>query len=260
MAKFIAVSSGKGGVGKTTTAINLGTAFSQFGRNVVVVDANLTTPNVNIHLGAPKVSTTLNDVLRGNKHITQAVYEHESGLRVIPASVSLEALKKVDVDRIKDVLLDLEHFYDLVVLDSSAGLGKESVISLQSADEVIIITNPELPAVTDALKAIKTAEKHKATVLGIVVSRVRGDRYEMSIPNVEAILEYPVIASIPEHEHVRESLHMKHPVVYTHPKSHVSKAYKKLAAKILGEIYEEGPVLVPESFFKKLVKGLFGVK
>ena len=256
MTKFIAVSSGKGGVGKTTTAINLGTAISLFGRQVVVLDSNFATPNINIHLGAPVVPVTLNDVLRGDKHITQAVYEHDSGLRIIPANISLDSFNKKDMKRLKDVILDLESFYDYVIIDTAAGLNDDALVSLKAADEVLIVTNPELPAVTDALKTIKTAVKHKATVIGVVVSKVRDDHYELSFNNIESILEYPVIGVIPHDNTVREALYFKHPLIYTHPKSPASVAYKKLAATILGEPYDEAPISTNLGWFGKLLIGL----
>jgi septum site-determining protein MinD len=87
MSRLIAVISGKGGVGKTTTAINLGTALNKFGKDVIIVDANLTTPNVGLHLGAPIVPVNLNHVLLGKAKVADAVYEHESGTKIVPSSL-----------------------------------------------------------------------------------------------------------------------------------------------------------------------------
>jgi len=78
MARVIAIISGKGGVGKTTTAVNLGAALNKFDKEVIVVDANLSTPNIGIHLGAPMVPVTLNHILRGKANIEDAIYEHSS--------------------------------------------------------------------------------------------------------------------------------------------------------------------------------------
>src|SRR3989338_10734519 len=95
MAKLITITSGKGGVGKTTTAINLGAALNAFGKEVIILDANLTTPNIGLHLGAPLVPVSLNHVLSGKAKIVDAIYEHESGTKVIPSSLSVRDLKGI---------------------------------------------------------------------------------------------------------------------------------------------------------------------
>src|SRR3990167_9554362 len=103
MAKLITITSGKGGVGKTTTAINIGAAINQFGKEVIIVDANLTTPNVGLHLGAPIVPISLNHVLLGKAKIAEAIYEHESGTKIIPSSLSVNELRRLNPERLKDI-------------------------------------------------------------------------------------------------------------------------------------------------------------
>lgn len=88
MTKVITITSGKGGVGKTTTAINLAAALNSLGKDVILVDSNLTTPNVGIHLGAPIVPVTLNHVLLGKAKVGDAIYEHSSGTKILPSSLS----------------------------------------------------------------------------------------------------------------------------------------------------------------------------
>ena len=89
MAKIYAIISGKGGVGKTTSAINIGTSLNELGEDVIILDGNLTTPNIGIHLGAPIVPISLNHVLNNQAKLEDAIYEHESGTKIIPASLSL---------------------------------------------------------------------------------------------------------------------------------------------------------------------------
>src|SRR3989344_2115348 len=132
MGKLITITSGKGGVGKTTTAINLGAAINKFGKDVVVVDANLTTPNVGLHLGAPMVPVNLNHVLLGKAKISDAIYEHESGTKVIPSSLSVKELKRINHKRMKDVAKKLRRMADFVIFDSAAGLGEEAVAAIES--------------------------------------------------------------------------------------------------------------------------------
>jgi len=94
MSRFIVITSGKGGVGKTTTSVNLAVAMQALDEDVTLVDVNLTTPNVGLHLGAPVVPVTLNHVLSGRAEIEDSIYEHESGTKVIPSSLSMDELKK----------------------------------------------------------------------------------------------------------------------------------------------------------------------
>ena len=101
MSKIIVIASGKGGVGKTVSAINLAAAMNYFGKDVLVVDGNLSTPNVGIHLNAPEVPINLNHVLRGEAEPFEAVYEHDSGVKVIPASLSIKELKRTKPEKKK---------------------------------------------------------------------------------------------------------------------------------------------------------------
>ena len=103
MTKVITITSGKGGVGKSTTAINIGAALNFFGKEVIIVDANLTTPNVGLHLGAPIVPVSLNHVLLGKAEIADAIYEHESGTRIIPSSLSVRELRRINHGKLKEV-------------------------------------------------------------------------------------------------------------------------------------------------------------
>ena len=95
MNKIIVINSGKGGVGKTVSAVNLGAAINYFNKDVLVIDGNLTTTNVGIQLGSPEVPINLNHVLLGKAEAFEAVYEHESGIKIIPSSLSILVLKKI---------------------------------------------------------------------------------------------------------------------------------------------------------------------
>jgi septum site-determining protein MinD len=238
MTKFIVVSSSKGGVGKTTTAINLGTAITGFGRDTIVVDANFSTPNVALYLGAPKVPVTLNDVLDKNRKITDALYMHSHGLRIIPASQAVKR-GKMDYDKISRLLVSLSGMAEYIIIDSPAGINEEFVNTMKLGDEILVVSTPELPAISDALRTIRMANEHKKKVAGVILTRVYDDELELNKADVEAMLETPVIGIIPEDETIREAVAMKNPVTYTHPNAPSSHGYKKLAAKLIGETYIE---------------------
>lgn len=238
--RIIACVSGKGGAGKTTLVSNLGVALAKMGKNVIVLDANVTTPNLGFHLGMPLTPVTLHDVLKGTAKIKDAIYEHETGLRVIPAGISLRDMKGVDAKQLSNALLDLLGSTDIVLLDAAAGLGREALAAIEAADELVLITNPDVTAVTDALKAAKLAQQFGTRISGIVVNRVTKKRYEMSNRDIVAMLgEYPILVTVPEDTNVRRALSKRAPVILTHPNTAASKEMKKLAAWIAGEQYYE---------------------
>lgn len=238
MQKVIVITSGKGGVGKTTTAINLGAAMNYFGEDVLIVDGNLSTPNIGIHLNSPEVPINLNHVLLGKADVFESVYEHESGIKIIPSSLSINELKKMRADKIKDFKGDFKKVANCVIVDSAAGLGDEAISAIDIADELIIVTNPEVPAITDALKTIKIAERMKKPVLGVIVTRVKKNDIEMQPDSVKDMLEIPIIGMIPEDIFVQKSLSLKDAVVHTYPKSKAARAYKEIAARLLDVEYD----------------------
>lgn len=252
MSRVIVVTSGKGGVGKTTTSVNLATAINNFGEDVVVVDANFTTPDIGLHLGAPIVPVTLNHVLSGKAKIAEAIYEHESGTKVVPGTLSIKDLDKIDHEKIVDVAKKLKKAYNYVILDCGAGLGPDAISAIEAADDVIIVTNPEMPSVTNALKTIKFAEQLGKEVKGAIINRVRNNKSEMSLAAIKSMLETKIIGIVPEDPKVQEALSLKNPISLTHPKSKVARAYKRIAANILGldiaEIKE-----YREGFFRRIL-------
>lgn len=238
MQKIIVITSGKGGVGKTTTAINLGAAMTYFGQDVLIIDGNLSTPNIGLHLNSPEVPITLNHVLSKKADITDAVYEHESGMKIMPSSLSISELKKIRPQKIKDFRNAFKKIADYVIMDSAAGLGEEATSAIEAADELIIVTNPEIPAITDALKTVKLAEQMNKNVKGIIITRVRKDEIEMQPESVKEMLESPILGMIPEDIQIKRSLNLKDSVVNTYPKSKSARAYKEIAAKILDIDYD----------------------
>ena len=239
MSKVITITSGKGGVGKTTTSINLAMALNWFGKETIIVDANLTTPNVGLHLGAPIVPVSLNHVMSGKAKIPDAIYEHESGTKIIPSSLSISELRKLNHNKLTEIGKKLRKMADFVIYDSAAGLGDEAIAAIVAADEIIIVTNPEIPAVTDALKTSKLVEQLGKQVKGVIVTRKSNSKTEMPISNIKDMLELPIIGVVPEDQKIKSALVMKDAVIHTHPYSKSAIAYKRIAAKIAGVQYRE---------------------
>ncbi len=254
MQKIIVITSGKGGVGKTTTAINLGAAMNAFDKDVLIIDGNLSTPNIGIHLNSPEVPINLNHVLLKKADPAEAVYEHESGMKIMPSSLSIKELKKIKSEKISEFKEDFKKLADYIIVDSSAGLGNEAMNTIKIADELIIVTNPEMPAITDALKTIKIAEQMKKPIKGIIVTRVRKNDSELQPEIVRDMLEVPILGMIPEDLTIQKSLSLKDAVVHTHPKSKAARAYKEIVAKLLEIQYNSDKD--KERFLERLLKKL----
>jgi len=231
MTKFIAIVSGKGGVGKTTIAINLGNSLSNMGKETLVLDGNLTTPNIGIYLGFTNSPASVHSVMEGTHAIRDAIYVHASGTKFMPGNINIDALQKIDLNKIKHLHKKLKGVFESVIMDTGSGITPETTSIMNIADEILIVTNPELAAVTDALRTIKKSEQQGKTILGVVVNKV-ADKNEMSVENIASVLGVPVIATIPESIDVSQSRIMKHPVVYLNPASDVAAEFNKLAEKL----------------------------
>jgi len=235
MTRIILIVSGKGGVGKTTLASNLSCALAELGEDVIAVDANLTTPNLGLHTGMHLTPHTLHDVLRGKADLGDAVYTHPSGFRIIPASMSINDLTGADPSKLSNVTMNLLGKADYVIIDSAAGLGNETVSAIAATDEVIIVVNPNVPSVADALKAAELARKLGKKVMGVVVNRRSRKSHELSSGEIEAMIEAPVIAEIPEDSAIAESVAAKQPVVEYDMHSPAAVEIRRLAHGLAGE-------------------------
>jgi septum site-determining protein MinD len=234
--KIIGLISGKGGVGKTSSAVNLAAGLNFFGKDVVIVDGNVTTPNVGLHFGSPVVPVSLHHVLKGEKKITEAIYRHPSGVSFIPGGLSINDLEGLKLHKLKQIQ---KLNCDYVLLDGAAGLGSEALNIMKHSEELFVVTNAEIPAITDALKAVKVAEQLNKHVSGIILTRTKEDDLDVSVRNVEAMIERPVVAVIPEDDTLREALCLKDAVVHTHPEARASRAYLKLAAAMTNSVMPE---------------------
>lgn len=234
MTKIITLVSGKGGVGKTTVTANLGIALVEIGKDVTLIDGNLTTPNLSLHLGIPSFPNTLHDVLKGRVEIIDAVYEHDSGLKIVPAGLSVEHLKGIDPRRLSQALLGLFGSTEIILIDAAAGIGREAIAAIENSDELLLVTNPELPAVLDALKVYKIAEDLGIETRGVVLNRISGKRHEMREEEVTNLLGLPILAKIMEDEDIKRAINQRLPIIQYKPNSYNSYEFRKLARIVAG--------------------------
>jgi septum site-determining protein MinD len=244
MTRFITVASGKGGVGKTTTAVNVASSLTEHGEDTVLVDGNLSTPHVHLHLGAD-VDDHLHDAIAERKHASELVHRHSSGLKLIPSLTELEHLKYPDYEGLKWALRDLDGHADTVVIDSSPGFSREACVSIEAGDELLIVCNPEESSVAEAKRSLDVARELNKTVLGIVVNKQGRDRDELSVDDIQDALDMPVIATVPYDDRVRKSWEQNHPVTHSHPRSSVARSFEGLACDLLGK--------EPPSFWQRLL-------
>jgi len=234
--RIIGIISGKGGVGKTTIVANLGAALSRkFKKDVTIVDCNLTTSHLSLSLGMYYCPTTINNILRGENKIFDAMYTHPSGMKVIPCSLHLKELERVDITKLKEVIKELEGMFDVVILDASPGLGREAYAAIHASEEIIFVTNPNIPAATDILKCKEIIKEVSKKPIGVVLNMVNRKSYELTKREVEMLTEMPVIASISHDSNIHKSLAAKMPVVIFNPKSKSSEELTKLAGWLIGE-------------------------
>jgi septum site-determining protein MinD len=236
--KVIVISSGKGGVGKTTTCVNLAYSLSKLGKEVILVDANLTTPNVALHLGLTKFPVTLNDALSGDATLEDCIYIHPMGFKLVPGSLSVKSFSYIDSGKIRKVFNKLKKMADFVIVDSAAGLGNEALSIIRNADEILLVTHPEIPSVTDAFKVITLAKEIEIPVRSIILNRVKHSNSDLGLNAIENLLETPITIVLGEEKRMREALYSKKPISHLHPKIHTSKQFSFLANRVNQGYYQ----------------------
>jgi septum site-determining protein MinD len=232
MTKFVAIASGKGGVGKTTTTLNLGQSLVKLGKKVVLLDANLVTPNLAIHLGFMNPKSTLNQFLRKEKNLKEIIYLHESGLSLIPSSPSFREFQKTSIENLNKIFDQLNNTTDFVLIDSPSGLGYEVSHILKHCDELLVIATPTLSSVMDALKTIKLAKAHDTIIAGVIINMSNNDRYELKKEEIENILGYPILGTVHYDNKFRKSLHKQLPLAHLYPWSRSAREFRRIAEQI----------------------------
>ncbi|MBD3155148.1 MAG: P-loop NTPase [Candidatus Aenigmarchaeota archaeon] len=256
MTKVIGVTSGKGGVGKTTIVSNLGVILSKyFNKNVTIVDCNVTNSHLALYFGMYYFPVTINKVIREGINIEEAMYKHYTGVNIVPASLSLSGLRGVDVIKIKDVIQPLREKNDLIILDGSPGMGRESMAMLHACDKVLFVTNPIMSSMIDVVRFREVLNELNKEALGLIINMRQGMKNEMGNDEIEKFTEMDVISSIPYDKNVYKSLTVGSPVFLSRPDTRASKEFLKVAHWLVGEEYQEGGIL---NFLQKFsIKNIF---
>lgn len=257
--RSIVIASGKGGVGKTSIALNLGLVLAQQGKRVVIVDADVSMANVGIMLGIERAPISLHNVLMGETNIRDAVYEGPYKLKYVPSSLSLERIKRLSLERLKNAVADLEPIADYAIIDSPPGLTREAEFAVTSARELLLVVTPDPASLADALKVLNFASKNGVSPLGIVINMSIGDKNEVKKDDVETLLSSKVIVQIPEDMEMRKSTIAQVPLIIKNAQAPSAKKIRELAAALTGEkIHEE--TKVKKSLLRKILDFLTGKK
>jgi septum site-determining protein MinD len=267
VAKVVVITSGKGGVGKTTTTAALGAALAQAGQNVVVVDFDVGLRNLDLVMGAERrVVFDFINVVQGVARLPQALIRDKrvETLWLLPASQTRDK-DALTEQGVAGIIKELRARFDWVICDSPAGIERGATLAMRFADAAVIVTNPEVSSVRDSDRIIglldsktERAEKGQRMEKHILVTRYdaqRAARGEMlNISDVIEILSTPLLGIIPESEEVLHSSNVGTPLTLGNANSAPARAYLDAARRLMGE---QVPMTVP-SDRRRLLDRLFG--
>ena len=235
--KVIGVIAIKGGVGKTTTVVNLATSLArEQGKKVLVIDANFSSPNLSLHLGFAKPGHSLNSVLNDEVMVHEAIVEHEWGFDVLPASLTAD---RVNPLKLKQKISVLKKQYDVILLDSSPSLNDELLGTMLAADELFVMSSPDYATLSTTLRAVKLAKEKNVPIVGLIMNHVRGEKHEISFEEVENAVHVPVLAVLQNDQKVLEALAAVQPITMYRPMNKVSLEYRRLAAALVDAPFKD---------------------
>ncbi|MBU2616898.1 MAG: MinD/ParA family protein, partial [Nanoarchaeota archaeon] len=236
MGKTIGIISLKGGVGKTSTVVSLGAALSERGKKVLLVDGNLSSPSLGLHLDIVEPEKTLHHILNREARSKEVIHDTGS-FHVMPASIFPS--RQVSPLMLKDRIKGLKQSYDVILIDSAPTLDEETLAVILASDEIFVVTTPDRPTLSATIKAIKLAKQRGTPISGLILNKVNNKSFETPFENIEETLEVPILAVIPYDIDVLKSVSEMKPYITMKPKSKGSEEFRKLAATLSGEKYQQ---------------------
>ena len=234
MGKIIGIMSLKGGVGKTSVVASLGSAIAEFGKKVLLIDANFSAPNLGIHFNLIDPEKTLHDIMTRRANLKDAIYA-VGELDILPASMFNN--DKIAPLRLKEKIKSLRKKYDVILIDSAPNLGDEGLATLFASDEIFFVVTPDHATLSNTLKTINRAQQRGTEINGLILNKVHDKDFELTLEQIEDTTDVPIMAVIPYELSVLEAQSNFIPSVKHKPRSKGSKEYKRLAATMVGEKY-----------------------
>ncbi|HAS74765.1 MAG TPA: septum site-determining protein MinD [Clostridiales bacterium UBA8960] len=257
MGEAIVITSGKGGVGKTTTTANIGAALALLGKKVCVIDADIGLRNLDLVMGLEnRIVYDIVDVVTGVCKVKQALIRDKrfENLSLLPAAQTKDK-NAVNPEQMKDLISDLKKTHDFVLVDCPAGIEQGFKNAIAGADRAIVVTTPEVSAVRDADRIIGLLEAAEISDPQLIVNRLRVDMVKrgemMNVQDIEDILAINLIGVVPDDEEVVMSTNRGEPAVLK-PNSLSGMAFSNIARRITGEDVEFLEFYVQESFLDKI--------
>jgi septum site-determining protein MinD len=266
MSKVLVVTSGKGGVGKTTSSAALGAALAQAGQNVVVVDFDVGLRNLDLVMGAERrVIFDLVNVVQGDAKLPQALIRDKrlETLWLLPASQTRDkdALTEAGIERVID---ELRERFDWIICDSPAGIEKGATLAMRFADLAVVVTNPEVSSVRDSDRIIglldsktRLAEAGERIEKHLLLTRydsARAARGEMmKVDDVLEILAIPLLGIVDESPEVLTASNVGAPVTLHNPASSPARAYADAARRLMGEFVPQRRTVERRSLLERLL-------
>lgn len=239
MAEIIAIASGKGGVGKSTSTANIGTALAIMGKKVLLIDGDIGLRNLDVIMGLQNtIAYDFYDVLTNSCSAEQAIVRDEkySSLHLLPAPQNVD-ISEIDKDGLGELIDSLSPYYDYILIDCPAGIHDGFMLMASKADKAIIVATPELISVRDADMTVSKLEDLKFSEIYLIINKVRVDMVKsgemLSVDDIINIVAVPLIGAVPEDFEVIKSNNIGRPVVLT-PKSRSGIAYGNIAKRITG--------------------------
>ena len=257
MGKAIVVTSGKGGVGKTTATVNIGAALAESGMSVLLMDADLGLRNLDLMLGVEnRIVYDIVDVLEGRCRLRQAIVKNKRNerLALLPASQTKnkDAIKK---GQMQMLIGEIRNSYDFILIDCPAGIEQGFNNAVEGAEEAIIVCTPEISSVRDADRVAGLLAGSEIDSVKLVVNRVRSElvrkREMMSVQDVEEILGLNAIGAVPEDPLVVRAANLGEPLIYS-LRSPAGQEYKRIAQKLMGQREPNVPKSGVGWFFERL--------
>ncbi|MFW6357949.1 MAG: septum site-determining protein MinD [Chroococcales cyanobacterium] len=263
MSRIIVVTSGKGGVGKTTVTANLGMAIARLGRKVVLVDADFGLRNLDLLLGLEnRVVYTAIEALAGQCRLEQALVKdkRQPGLALLPAAQNRNK-ESVSPDQMKILVRALTKRYEYVIVDCPAGIEMGFRNAIAAAEEALIVTTPEVAAVRDADRVIGLLEANGIRRIHLIVNRLKPKMVKenemMSVEDVLEILSIPLIGIVPDDERVIVSSNRGEPLVLDKTLSLPGTAINNIARRLEGEKIPFLDLMASQESFLERLKRLF---